>query len=91
MNTFHTVVNTCSFVFDSALNQYKTQELYDKPDDDNPSTIKYVRDRYKTQEICDKSVGNNPNALEFVLDWYKTQEMSDKAVNDYSIKLGNVR
>ena len=70
MNTFHTVVNTCSFVFDSALNQYKTQELYDKPDDDNPSTIKYVRIdiRYKTQEMCDKSVGNNPNALEFVLD-----------------------
>ena len=42
-------VNTCSFVFDSDPDRYKTQEMCIRAVDDNPFTIKYVPDRYKTQ------------------------------------------
>ena len=78
-------VNTCLFVFDSVLDQCKTQEI--RAVDDNPSTIKYVPDRYKTQEMCDNAVDDKSDALEFVPDRYNTPEMCDKAIDDYSVAL----
>ena len=67
-------VNTCSFVFDSVPDRYKTQGMCDKAFDDNPSTIKYLPDRYKTHEMCDKAIDDDPHALEFVPDRYKTKK-----------------
>ena len=51
-------VDICSFVIDSVLDQYKTQEMCDKVVSKDPFMVKYCLDRYKTQEIRDKAVKN---------------------------------
>ena len=48
-------VDKCPFVFDSVLNQYKTQEMCDKIVSDDPCKLKYSHDRYKIQETCNKA------------------------------------
>ena len=47
-------VITCSFVFDSVPNQYKTQEMYDKAVDDYARILKFIPHQY--QILPDKIV-----------------------------------
>ena len=61
-------VNTCSFVFDSVPNEYKTQEMCNNAVDNNPSTIKDVSDWWKAQELCDKTADDYSIAWEFFPD-----------------------
>ena len=48
------------------LDQYWTQQMYDKAILENGGTLKSVPDCYKNQETCNKAVDNYPRALEFV-------------------------
>ena len=54
-------VNTYSFVFDSFLDLYKSQEICDEAIDGNADALKIVPDRYKTQEMCDKVINDYGN------------------------------
>ena len=40
-------VDNCPSVFESVLDQYKTQEVCDKINPDDPFKLKYCHDRYK--------------------------------------------
>ena len=48
------------------LDQYWTQQMYDKAILENGGTLKSVPDCYKNQETYNKAVDNYPHALEFV-------------------------
>ena len=62
-------IDRCPFVFDSVLNQYKTQEMCDKIISEDPYKIQFCHNRYRSQEICNKVVHFLP-ALKFVPDWF---------------------
>ena len=71
-------VDICSFVIDSVLDQYKTQEMCDKVVSKDPFMLKYCLDRYKTQEICDKAVDTFLPTLKFVPSWFVLSNMIKK-------------
>ena len=71
-------VDICSFVIDSVLDQYKTQEMCDKVVSKDPFMVKYCLDRYKTQEIRDKAVDAFLPTLKFVPDWFVLSNMIKK-------------
>ena len=58
--------DTCSFVFDSVPDQYKTLEMNDKGAFKDPFMLQYCLDKYKTQETCDKALDTFLTTLEFV-------------------------
>ena len=55
-------------VFDSVLNQHKTQQMCDKIASEDPFKLTYCHDRHKTQEMCNKTVDDFLSALKFVPD-----------------------
>ena len=58
--------DTCSFVFDSVPDQYKTLEMNDKGAFKDPFMLQYCLDKYKTPETCDKALDTFLPTLEFV-------------------------
>ena len=60
------------------LDQYKNQQMCDKPILGNSRTLKFVPDCCENQEMCNKAVDNYPHALEFVPDCYITQKYVKK-------------
>ena len=46
--------------------QYKTQQMCDKPILENGGTLESFPDCYKNQERCNKAVDNYPHTLKFV-------------------------
>ena len=57
----------CIFVFDSILDQYKTQEICDTVVYSDPPVIVYCPDKYTTQKKCDKVVSEDPFLMYTVL------------------------
>ena len=49
-------VNTCSFIFNSVLGWFKTQEIYDRVVSKDSFMQRYCPDRYKTQKMCEEAV-----------------------------------
>ena len=47
-------VNTCSFVFDSVSDRYKTKEMCDKAVDDCLTALKFVHDWFVTSKTIKK-------------------------------------
>ena len=45
-------VNRCFFVFDSILNQYKTQKIRDSIVSEDPFSTRYVPDSTNVREAC---------------------------------------
>ena len=43
--------------------QYKNQEMCDKPVTEDPCLLKYVPDNFKKQKMCNKAVKKNPHRL----------------------------
>ena len=76
-------INTYSFLFDSAPDRCKSQEMCIKAVDDYANTLEIVPDRYKTQEKCDKAISENPFMLKYFHDKYKTQQICDEVVDDF--------
>ena len=76
-------VNICSFVFNSVLDQFKTQKMCrcDKVVSKEPFMLKYCPYKYKTQEKCDKAVDFYLIILKFVPDWFVTNKMLEKLRN----------
>ena len=68
------------FVFDSILDQYKTQEICDIVVSLYPFLIAYCHDKYITQNICDETeaVDDSLAALKLIPDWFVTSKMIKK-------------
>ena len=66
------------FVFDSVLDQYKTQEMSDRVFSENTFLILYCCDRYKTQRMCDEAADDFLLALKFIPDWFFTSKVIKK-------------
>ena len=70
---FDEAVDTYPFVFDSAPDQYKTQEMCDKV--------------VSTQEMCDKTVNACLSALKFVSDSFFTTKSLQIVILPYSLTM----
>ena len=53
---------------------FKTEEMFKKAVELDPSFLKLVTDHLKTQGICDTAVTDDPRTLLFVPDWFVTRE-----------------
>ena len=62
------------FVFNSILNQYKTQKICDRVFSENRFLILYFPDKCKTEKMCDDCLA----ALKLVPDRFVTSEMFKK-------------
>ena len=69
------VIDRCFLVFDSILDQCKTQVIRDRVVSEDPFLIVYCRDRYKTQRMCDEAVDDSLASLKFLPDWFVTSKM----------------
>ena len=67
-----------SFMINSILDQYKTQEMCDKIISEDPFNLIYFYYRYKTQGMCNKAVDDFLPALKFVPDWFVTSKFIKK-------------
>ena len=74
---FKQEVKELPFVIRYVLDQYKTQEMYDKAILENGGILESLPDCYKA--MCNKAVDNH--ALKFVLDCCKTRKKCNKAAN----------
>ena len=48
-----------SFLFDSAPDQYKTQEMCDMAISEDLFMFVYCPDKYKTQRMCDEAIDDS--------------------------------
>ena len=72
-------IKKSSFLIRYVLDQFKTQQMYDKAISDG--TLKFVPYCSKDQHLCNnKALPNYPHALEFVPECYKTQKVCYKAL-----------
>ena len=78
-----------SGTLESYPNQYKTQELCNRPVNNYLFTTLFVVDWSKPQEMCIRAV-STCFVLYFVPDRYNIQEMCDKALNNYANALKSV-
>lgn len=63
------------------FDQYKTEEMCDKPVDTSPFAFWSVPKWYKTLKMCDKVVSKQRFIPKNSFDRYKTQEIYDKAID----------
>ena len=78
-----------SGTLESSPNQYKTQELCNRPVNNYLFTTLFVGDWYKPQEMCIRAV-STCFVFDFVPDRYNIQEMCDKAFDNYANALKSV-
>ena len=70
-------VHRCFFVFDSILDQYKTQEIYDIVVSSYPFLVVYCPDKYIPQKMCDEA-DDSLAALKLIPNWFVTRKMIKK-------------
>ena len=63
------------FVFDSILDQYKTQEICNRVVSEDPFFIVYCPDKYITQKVCDEAVDDSLATLKIIPEWFATSKM----------------
>ena len=71
-------VNICFFVFDSILDQCKTQEMYGRVVSEDPFLVVHCLDKYKAQRMRDEAVDNSLAALKLIPDLFVTSKMIKK-------------
>ena len=67
-------VHRCFFVFDSILDQYKTQEICDIVVSSYPFLVVYCPDKYIPQKMCDEA-DDSLAALKLIPNWFVTRKM----------------
>ena len=70
---FDEAVNRCFFVFDSILNQYKSQEMCDRVVSKDSVLIVYCPAKYI---MCNAAVDDSLAALKLVPDWSVISKMA---------------
>ena len=70
---FDEAVNRCFFVFDSILNQYKSQEMCDRVVSKDSVLIVYWPAKYI---MCNAAVDDSLAALKLVPDWSVISKMA---------------
>ena len=64
-----------SFLFDSAPDQNKTQEMCDMAISEDLFMFVYCPDKYETQRMCDEAIDDSLTALKFILNWFVTSKI----------------
>ena len=63
------------FLFDFILDQYKTQEMYDRVVSENVFLIVFCSDKYNAKWICDEAVDDSLGSLKLIPNWFIASKM----------------
>ena len=73
-----------SFLFDSAPDQNKTQEMCDMAISEDLFMFVYCPDKYETQRMCDEAIDDSLTALKFILNRFVTSKIRKKILLLYT-------
>ena len=82
---FDKIIYICPFIFGSASDQYKNQNMCNEVVSEDFFILKYFPNRYKTQKMCNIAVDASLPAFKHVPDWLFTKRILKNLIMIYSL------